>query len=377
MKNFAYAVSVLMGTIVGAGIFGIPYVVAQSGFLIGVVFLVGLTGIILIVHLLYGEVVCRSRKKHRLVGYANHYFGKKGKTITSIALIIEFYGALLAYTVIGGKFMHTVLFPQFKGSVFLYTIIFFSLGAFAILIGLKLIERLELIMAGFLILIIFLIVFSGVPYFNIENLKGLNINKAFLPYGVILWALAGGAAIPELKEIIKSKGGRYKKSIIVGTIVPAIIYLVFMAIVVGITGANTSTDAIAGLASVLGDRIITLGAVFGIFAVLTSFFMLGLVFKNIFQYDFGIKKTPSWFLVCVIPLLGLLLGLTEFIPIISFIGVVLGAVEGTMIILIFKRAKTMGDRKPEYSLDIPNIILYTLIGVFMIGLIYQIIYFIK
>jgi len=37
-KNFLYASATLIGTIVGAGMFGLPYVVARSGFLIGAVF---------------------------------------------------------------------------------------------------------------------------------------------------------------------------------------------------------------------------------------------------------------------------------------------------------------------------------------------------
>jgi len=47
-KNFFYATAILIGTIVGAGMFGIPYVVAQSGFLIGAIFLLILTAVSLL-----------------------------------------------------------------------------------------------------------------------------------------------------------------------------------------------------------------------------------------------------------------------------------------------------------------------------------------
>lgn len=378
-RNFFYAIAVLIGTIVGAGIFGIPYVVAQSGFLIGTIFLISLTVAILLIHLIYGEIVCRTEKKCRLVGYAEHYLGKSGKKVATVSMLISLYGALLVYIIIGGEFFSVVLSPLFGGSVFTYSLIFLIICALAIFKDLILIKPLEFLMTVFLIFIIFIIFFAGLPYLNINNLKIINLNlkSLFLPYGVIFWALAGGSAIPEIKEALSNKGKFYKKVIVLGTLIPAVLYFLFMLVVVGTTGTATSPEAIQGLSGFLGKWVIILGAIFGILAVMTSFFVLGLNLKKIFWYDYKINKTVSWFLVCLIPLFGFFLGLRGFIPIISFLGVILGAVEGTLIILIYKKAKKFGNRIPEYSLKIPNIIIYFLIGIFILGLIYQIIYFIK
>jgi multisubunit Na+/H+ antiporter MnhB subunit len=127
----------------------------------------------------------------------------------------------------------------------------------------------------------------------------------------------------------------------------------------------------------LGRGIIILGAIFGALAAISSFFVIGLCLKKVFWYDYKINKHLSWFLVCSVPLIAFLLGLREFIPIIGFLGVVLGAIEGTALILIYKKAKKSGNREPEYSLKIPKIITYALIGVFILGLVYQIFYFVK
>ena len=376
-RNFFYAIAVLIGTIVGAGIFGIPFVAAQSGFLIGAVFLIVLTGVSLLIHLIYGEIVCRTKEKHRLVGYAEYYLGKKGKAVITFSVLFGLYGALLVYIIISGEFLSTIFSPVLGGSAFIYSLMFFAIGALAIFKGLALIERLELIMTLFLILVIFLIFFSGLPNLDVSNLKTIDLKYFFLPYGVILWALSGGSAIPEIKEILKKDGKKYKKIIILGTIIPAILYFLFMFIVVGVTGTDTSPEAIKGLIGSLGKGMIILGAIFGALAAMTSFFVVGLVIKKVFWYDYGINKHLSWFLACSIPLIGFLLGLRAFIPIIGFLGVILGAVNGTAIVLIYKKAKKLGDREPEYSLKIPKVITYALIGVFILGLIYQIIYFVK
>jgi len=46
------AISILVGTIIGAGILGIPYVVAQAGFLTGMVVLVVLSVAVILINLL-------------------------------------------------------------------------------------------------------------------------------------------------------------------------------------------------------------------------------------------------------------------------------------------------------------------------------------
>ena len=62
--------AVLVGTIIGAGILGIPYVVAKSGFVIGAVHII-LIGIIMTIVMLYlGEITLRTKANHQLPGYA-------------------------------------------------------------------------------------------------------------------------------------------------------------------------------------------------------------------------------------------------------------------------------------------------------------------
>ncbi len=376
-KNFLYATAALIGTIVGAGIFGIPFVVARSGFLIGAIFLLVLTGVMLLIHLIYGEIVCRTKEKHRLVGYAEYYLGKWGKRIAAFVLVFGLYGALLVYIIISGEFLSTLFTPIFGGSSFIYSLIFFVIGAVVIFKDLILVKRLELIMTLFLILVIFIIFFAGLPHIDISNLKTVNLKYFFLPYGIIFWALSGLAAIPEIKEALEIDGKKYKKVIILGTLVPAILYFLFMFVVVGVTGKTTSPEAIKGLVGTLGNSIIFLGAFFGFLAAMTSFFVLGLVLKKVFWYDYKINRILSWSLACSVPLVCFLLGLREFIPIIGFLGMILGAVEGTITTLIYLKAKKLGNREPEYSLKIPKVIICALIGIFVLGLVYQIVYFVK
>ena len=69
-KKFWATTFTLTGTIIGAGILGLPYVFAQSGIFIGIFWLILIGLIVMYVCLCLGEVSLRTKGKHHLVGYA-------------------------------------------------------------------------------------------------------------------------------------------------------------------------------------------------------------------------------------------------------------------------------------------------------------------
>lgn len=376
-RKFLYAIATLIGTIVGAGIFGIPYGVVQSGFWIGLFYILVLGVVSLLLHLLLGEVVCRTQEKHRLVGYAEKYLGKKGKISVTISDVFGIYGALLAYLILVGKFSSVIFSSLFGDSLLVYSLVFFGLFAIFIFFDLKLVAPGEFLMSLFLLAVIGVIIFVGFPYIDFINFSNLKINDVFLVYGVILFAMAGGTAVPEIKEILKKNSHQYKKAIIYGTLIPLILYLVFTFVVIGVTGTRTTQEAMDGLVNAVGGRVIMLGAIFGLLAVITSFLVLGLYLKKMFWYDYKLNRHLAWFLVCIIPLILFVFGLRSFITVIGIVGSFSIGFSGIIIGLLYKRAKTKGDREPEYSLKVPELVRYILMGIFTLGIVYQIIYLIK
>jgi len=370
-KNFYYATATLIGAIVGVGIFGVPYVVAKSGFPLGLFFLFLLSGLALLIHLIYGEIVLRTSGKHRYVGYAQLYLGSWGKRIITFTSIFIFYGALLAYIIVGGKFLQTL----FGGFELAWSLFFFAVCASAIFFGLRVISQIEILMTIFLIAIVILISIKGWPAVELGNLVTLDWSYFFLPYGVILWAVTGGVAVPEMREIFGKDCRLLKKSIIWGSLLPVFLYLIFISTVVGVTGQQTSIEAIEGLVRVLENHTIIFGAVFGLLAVTTSFLVIGLALKKVFWYDYKLNKHLAWALTCFIPLVAYLVHLRNFVAVIGFLGAILCGLEGIIFVLIYQRAKKLGQRRPEYSLRLPLPVLYGLILLLTVGVIYQIIYY--
>lgn len=375
MNKFYYAVFTLVGTIIGAGIFGLPYIAAKTGIVPTIVYLIFLSVVMTLLHLLYGETVLRTNGNRRLVGYAGLYLGIWGKRMASFSVIIGSYAALLAYIILGGIFLRTLLGGFFGGTEFHYSLILFFFSAFFIAKGLKMISWLELYLSVFLIAAIIIFLFKGLFIVDFSNFNlGTNWKEIFLPYGVLLFALNGASIIPEVVNILEYKKSQLKKTIIIGTLIPAIIYFLFILVVFGVSGQNTSQDAISGLVQSYGSGIVSLGALIGFLAIITSFLAFGENLKKTFEYDYKIPKTASLFCALFIPLILFFIGITDFIGVIGFAGAVTGGIDGILIILAYRKADRYGrgDRKPEYDIATTKWSEYLLIAMFILGIVYTI-----
>ena len=369
-KKLFRASALLTGTIIGAGVLGIPYVVAQSGFLTGLLTILILGVAILLMNLFMGEIVLRTPGNHQLPGYAERYLGKWGKRVAIASMFLVIYGALVAYIIGEGVALSAI----FGLTPLIFSTIFFIFVSIFIFIGLKAITKYELLFASIVLLLILLIsgfaIFSS--QFNISNLAEFNIAKMLIPYGVILFAFAGAASIPEMKEYLTHDRKKLKRAIILGSLIPIASYILFAFTTIAITGTSTTEIATIGLGNYLGGSMILFGNIFAVFAMLTSFLTLALAMKEIYMFDYNIKPLYAWALTMFIPFIIFLFGATSFIKVIGLTGAVAGGLEGILITLICFKARKKGRRQPEYKLKkkrFLSIFGVILIIVFILGII--------
>jgi amino acid permease len=366
--NIVFAIAIIVGTTVGAGMFGIPYAIAQSGIIPSIFYFFLLGGAVMLLHLFLGEVVLRTEGNHRLPGYARMYLKGWGERIISFSTFVGLSGTILAYLVLGGEFLRGFFLPLINISSFWWTIWFWFAASFFILRGIRLIAFLEFWMAAIFIGIIILILFFSLPHVALQNFSLLNSQNVFLPYGVLLFSFAGWLAVPEAAGILRQEEKKYLKlAIIVSSIIVAFLYFLFAVAVVGVSGIATTEDALSGLVPKLGGFIYLLGALFGILAVASSLLVLGDYLKNALQYDYQIPSRLAAIIAVCIPLFLFLVGFREFLLIIGFIGALLGAAEGVVISFLYVSAKKSGMRIPEYSLEVPLFVPFVLIGLFLFG----------
>jgi amino acid permease len=349
-------------------------VASKSGLSLFVILLVLLGFIVIVLNLMYGEITLRTKKKGRLVGYCGKYLGKNGKRFAMLIALFSLYANILAYIIIGGVFLNALFSDYFGGSEFIYSAIMFFVISMGIYVSLKMVSVIELLMVVFLFVAMFGIIIKGSALVNSNNLLTTNFSQAFFPFGAILFSLGALSAIPELEHIIKEKKERIKNVIIWGGIITIIVFLLFVAVVLGITGANTSEDALSGVNTVMGNGIVTIGLIFGVFAIATSFLMIGINLKEIFWYDYHLSEKKAWLLACFVPFIIFLLGLRDFITVVSITGGIAGGFVGILIIASFYRAKKVGDMQPAYEIKVPKTFSALMIFVLLLGILYQFIY---
>lgn len=360
-----YAIATLSGTIIGAGLFALPYITLKLGFWVILAYLLILGTFITLIHLFFGELALKTPDFKRLPGFAKIYLGKPGQLIAYTTTILGILGALLAYLILGGEFLSELFQPYFGGNDIIYVLFYFIVASTIIFHGIKAVAKIEF--WGFILffVILFAIFFRGESFITSSHLfNAPDWSLIFLPYGVILFSLWGATLIPEIEEMLGEKRKLISKVIPIAILIPALVYLFFTYLILGITGPQTTESALSGLRTVLGNGIVSLALLFGLVTTFTSFITLGLTLKKVLWYDFKLKKITAWVITCFVPLLLYLLGFKSFIAVIGVVGGIMLAIDGVLILLMYKKIRP--DRR---------ILIYPLILLLLGGIIYSVIYF--
>jgi len=371
-KNYLLAIATLIGTIIGVGLFAIPYVVEQAGILTLFLYMVILGGLQYYMHLLYAEIVLSTKGNHRLPGYARVYSNRVGQVVALAVVLATAFGATIAYIIAGGIFLHGLLNPAWGGSLQFYTTLLFLLEALIVLFGMKVIAHSEFIMTGVLLALLVFISWRGWNLVDFENYEIINWSKILLPYGPIFFAVNGMVIIPEVCRLLKGEKELIKSAIRWGTFLSIIFMTIFAFIVVGITGSATTPAALIGISQVFNNGIVKLSLIFGILVVATSMLAIAQDTRAVFQRDFKIRPFVSWLLACFVPFILYLLGVHNFTKVVSLTGAIAGGILGVIVILIVLKIKKKcyQDSPIKCHLNRPGALFLSLL--FLLGLFYEI-----
>jgi len=369
-KNFWLAVFSLVGTTIGAGIFSLPYAFFKSGFVIGFFELIVLVAVVLLIQLIIGEIALRAKGRKRFIAYAEEYLGDKWKPLVMLSVLLSGFGVLLVYILLAGRFLSSLAGLD----VFSSSMIFFVIWFLAILAKPRLFGKAELIFGLSVIFLVVLILTLNLGNINFDNFKGLNFANFLLPYGVILFAISGYYVIPEMEDILGAAKPRLGRAIFYGTLIPPVVYLFFIFIVLGISGSLTSPDAISGLAQALNSKLIlAVGSLLGLLAVSQASLSYGVYIKETLWYDLKFKKWAAWLLTGIIPLSLFLLGVRNFVVVISLVGALFFGFQTLVVLLIHQRIKKATE-KPAYEICLPRFAYYLIGALAVLGALLEVWY---
>jgi len=366
-KSYLQAVATMIGTIIGVGMFSIPFVIYQSGIMLFVFYIVVLGFIQYYMHLVYAEIFLSTKKKHRVPGYVAEYLGERYKKPALVIVLISTNLTMLSYLIIGGIFLDKVLSPAFGGNPFVYTILMFFIAAGLTFRGLKFIAKTELAMSGILFLVIAIITISGFPHIDISNYQVIDWTNFFLPYGPVFMAIGGMTAVPTVCSLLAHKKSSIKSAIKWGTVIPAFISIVFVFTVVGVSGSLTSPDSLVGLSGVFSNNILLIALIFGLVSIITSYIMFIEATKEVYWWDLRINKTESWALTMTMPMVLFLLGINNLTSVVSLSGAIIGGMVSIIYILLILKVKQKPERPSIINVKINRQIAISLIVLFFLG----------
>ncbi len=345
-KYYIYPIATLSGSIIGVGFLSLPYLATRVGTWQMLIYFVVLAAFITAIHVMFSKISLATPDFKRWPGFVGYYFGPTAKRLILIPIMGGTFGILLVYLIVGSTFLSALLVPIFGGTSLLYAVVYFLAAASLIFFGVKIISRFEFWALVLLAACLFLIFGEGFSYLQFSNLFISNfkfqISNFLLPYGAIMFSLWGTGLIPEVEEMMRGHKQNFTRVIVLGTLVPALLYLAFTILILAISGANTSESALIGLDAFLGPGVVSIALFIGVLTTFTAFITQGLLLKKIFTYDVGMGEFPAWALTCFIPFILYLFGVNSFIPLISFIGGVLLSIDGVLILLMYQK---IGGRK--------------------------------
>ena len=367
-KKFWATAFTLTGTIIGAGILGLPYVFSKSGFLTGLFWVIFLGIIMILVNLYLGEITLKTKQTLHLKGLAEKYLGKKASKLMLLAVAFGVYSALIAYLIGEGQSFSQIFTGTTQYAIY-FALAFWLIMTLLLSKGLKGLKKIETWGVIAIIILIIAIFIMFLPKANLSNLNYNNKSQFFLPFGVVLFALLGFTSIPELRREIKGQEKQLKKAIIIGSLIPIILYLIFSFTFVSVLGQK-----VLEVATLAFGKIIL---ILGIFTMLTSYFVLSFALKDIFKFDLKAKSLTTFFWVSLLPLI-LYLAITffniaGFVKVLGIGGVISGGVTGILILLMNQKAKKKSDRKSEFSVKINWPIIIILSAIFILGIVVELI----
>ncbi len=326
----------MAGAIIGAGMFSLPFVFVKAGLVKAIFFILLATVLVTLIHVLYADIVLKTKGRHNFVGLANLFLSRAGFWMAVLTAVVGTVLSLEIYLVLSRSFSALI----FNGDTEKYLILFWALGSAVIFFNLRRLAIVEfLITAGMIIIvaIIFLAAAPQIQSFSFSWMGDWPISRVFFIIGPLIFSLAGRVAVLEAVEVVKFKRKKAKLAVALGTVVPALVYVAFALAVIALS-SPVSEDSVSGLIGGVHPLLMILIGVLGLLSLWSTYVIIGFNINNILITDL---KKPLIFRLATVVLAPLALyfwGSQDFIWLVTIMGGVFLTAEGFLIFLIWLKA---------------------------------------
>lgn len=309
---------IVAGTSIGAGMLGLPVVIAPSGFIPSLIVLTACWAFMCSTGLLFAELSCSYKERVNILSMATRSFGASGKVFALLVYLFLFYCLAVAYFVGGGSLLSTIFSMSLgvQERVFVFALLFIPIVAF----GKRVVDPINRISMWGLLATYVAFSCTGISSINTTYLSRSDWDLLWLALPISFVSFAYQGTIPTLASWVEYDKKLLKKSIVIGTLITLAVYLFWVVLILGIVpfdgkeglqeAYREGHDAIHALQFAAYSQYVALfGKAFAFFAIVTSFLGVGIGLVDFFADAFGIEKKRASGLIS-------LLFLSFFVPLV-------------------------------------------------------------
>jgi tyrosine-specific transport protein len=277
------ATLIVAGTSIGAGMLGLPVLLAQGGFFPALIVLGSSFLFMLATGLLYAELCLWLQGEVHILTMAKRTLGAWGWPAAFFLYLFLFYSLLVAYFVGGGNLLNDLLKISPSLSILLFAAIFITIIAFRH----RVVDPLNrLCMAG-LFIAYFSFVFIGIRLIDPKLSSRVDFFGAWAGLPIAFTSFGYQGTLPTLASWLGYDAKRLRLSIILGTSITFTVYAVWVGLILGIVPFNgphglfetmqAGRDATFPLQYFSQNPLCSImGKIFAFFAIATSFLGVGI-----------------------------------------------------------------------------------------------------
>lgn len=307
-------VLLVAGCCIGAGMLGLPVLSGQAGFIpsVAMFFLCWLfmvcTGLLLLeVNLWYGGGI-------NIITMAARTLGRPGKIVSWLVFLFLFYSLMVAYVAASGS-----LITDFIGAATGYYLhsnlgglLFCLLFGVLLYLGTGAVDWFNRVLMFGLIISYVSLVAVGASHVNPEYLAHHDWSAATLVIPAVIVSFGFHNLVPSLTTYFHGDVKSLKWTIILGSAIPLLIYLIWEWIILGIVpqedfqiALDKGEIATEALKNAVGASwIVNVAQAFAFFAIVTSFLSVALSFLDFLADGLNIKKTAQGKVILSLLVLG-------------------------------------------------------------------------
>lgn len=226
----------IAGSCIGAGMLALPVITGVAGFVPSVVMLTLAWLFMTCTSLLLLEANLAIGHDLSLISIAQKTLGKPGKILCWFLFIFLFYSLSIAYIAASGSILQSIVADLFKVELpawigsFLFTLVF----AIVLFTGTRHVDYLNRLLMVGLVVAYCILVILGSQHIQSSYLAIQHWQYSFAALPVLIISFGFHNMIPSLAMYLKGDVGRLRTTVLVGSLIPLLIYLLWEAVMLGI-----------------------------------------------------------------------------------------------------------------------------------------------